>query len=149
MPREAGRDFSFVKHHMFQLPTSHRQPLLAVLQSSPNAAQSCPPLGWSLGLGYNAQPVGIFFLINTSSGETVSCLSSSSYTCLPLHKRIHVPSRKKQHPLLVTKQSIWGPLGVPYFNFKTLLARFRNIHETLPLQMGKVAQTLPGSSTRL
>lgn len=69
MPKEAGRYFIFVKYHIFQLLLSCRQPLLVVLQSSPNAAEGCPPLGWSPILGNRAHPVGISFSINASSGE--------------------------------------------------------------------------------
>lgn len=72
MPREAGRDFSFVKHLVFQLPLSCGQPLLALLLSSPDMAEGCPPPGWSPGTGYNAQPAGTFSSINASSGETMS-----------------------------------------------------------------------------
>lgn len=107
MPREAGRDVSFVKRHTFQLPSSRGQPLLAVLQSSPNVGEGCPPLGWSRALGYNAQPVGTFSSANASSGETVSVQAAEAKLACPSTGESMSPvERNKIHCWSLSKVSM-------------------------------------------
>lgn len=138
MPKEAGRYFSFVKHHMFQLSLSCRQPLLAVLRSSPNAAEGCPPLGWSPALGYNAHSIGISFSINASSGETVPVQAvEATLTCPSIGKSMSPTERNKIHRRSLTEQGIQGPFRVPYANLETFPVSFINICEPCPCQCAR------------
>lgn len=134
---------------MFQLPSSCRQPRLAVFQSRPNAAEGCPPLGWSPGLRYNAQlfSFGTFSSVNASSGETMSVQAAEAkLACPSIWESMSPTERNKIHCWSLSTASR-ALLDVPYSNLETLLAKFRNVCEPCPCTWARVAQPWSGSTT--